>query len=48
MNKSYLIAGLLATVAVLAMYHQEATKNTPYSFQQYKTEYGKVYAKVGE
>jgi hypothetical protein len=48
MNKSYLIAGLLATIAVLALYHQKATKDAPYSFEQYKADYAKAYTRVGE
>ena len=48
MNKSYLIAGLLAAIAVLALYHHEASQNAPYSFEQYKADYAKAYARVGE
>lgn len=47
MNKSYLIAGLLATIALLAVYHHEEAKKTPYSFEQYKADYAKAYTKVG-
>ena len=47
MNKAYLITALLAVMAAVALYTQEASKG-PYSFQQYKHDFHKVYAREGE
>lgn len=48
MNKSNLIAALFTVVAAVALYNQQTPANGPYSFQQYQTEFGKVYSKAGE
>lgn len=47
MNKSYLITVLLAAIAAVALYNQNAG-TAPYSFDQFKVEYQKSYSKVGE
>ena len=47
MNKSYLLTVLLAAIAAMALYNQNAGP-APYSFDQFKVEYQKSYSKVGE
>ena len=47
MNKSYLITALLAVMSAVVLYNQQHTA-APYSFEQYKTDYRKVYAREGE
>jgi C1A family cysteine protease len=49
MNKSYLVSALLAALALLALHqHQTPSLASAYSFQKYKQEYHKAYAKAGE
>lgn len=47
MNKSYLLTVILAAIAAVALYNQNAGP-APYSFEQFKVDYQKSYSKVGE
>ena len=47
MNKSYLLPAILTALALLTLYHQDSQKGV-YSFQQFKTDFGKHYAQEGE
>jgi C1A family cysteine protease len=39
---------LLAAIAAVALYNQQTDSAAPYSFEQYKVDYQKSYARVGE
>ena len=48
MNKSLMVALVLLSTAAIALYSLETENKAPYSFEQYKADFGKHYMKAGE
>lgn len=48
MNKSYILAGVLAILAAAALFSTQSSATEEYSFEQYKADFRKTYSRSGE